>query len=181
MTDYLWREGNFVMHRLAFKQGTTFIVMMALTAPLAIADSPAETTAANAAKDAVEVMNRTLNDFVRGKGPKNMKCDDFYSPDAILLHDKQKIVFGTKELAENCPTPDPSVTQDFFGSYRKLAAASGELVIDSGWVKHAGPNGVEEYRYMDVWLKQPDGSWKMIRDMMIPLTPPATNTATKQQ
>lgn len=162
------------MQRSGFGEGVAVVVTMALTASLAIAAAPPDTAAAKTAKDSVEAMNRKLNDFISGKASKQTTCGDFYAADVVFLQDKHPIMYGNKVMLEGCPTPDPSIKEDFFGSTRKLAAASGDLVIDSGWVKFPrGPLKGQTHTFMAVWQKQADGSWKLIRDMTIPPRQPA--------
>ena len=105
-----------------------------------------------------------------------------YSPNVEPLQGKAAITEGNKQWYA-------SIDADSIAAGRDGLLSSGDLAVETGWYYFKGKLGgqaVEDRgRYINVWQRQADGSWKVVRDMTnsslpVPGTqPPAAGDAKK--
>jgi len=79
-----------------------------------------------------------------------------------------------------------SIQPDSIAAGRDGLLSSGDLAVETGWYyfkgKMFGQPGLDSGRYINVWQRQPDGSWKIVRDMansMLPM-PGVQDAGTKK-
>ncbi|MGQ0642023.1 MAG: YybH family protein, partial [Gemmatimonadaceae bacterium] len=75
-----------------------------------------------------------------------------------------------------------SIDPDSIAAGRDGLLSSGDLAVESGWYyfkgKMFGQPAEDRGRYVNVWQRQADGSWKIVRDMSnSSLPPPGTQPA----
>jgi len=102
----------------------------------------------------------------------------FWSDDATILAPGMPAVVGKdairKYVAGAFATPGFSIT---WKTDRVEVSQSGDMAYSSGSdrMSYNGPDGkpvTEASNSVDVWKKQPDGSWKCVLDVMSPSAPP---------
>ncbi len=69
-----------------------------------------------------------------------------------------------------------SLQPDSIAAGRDGLLSSGDLAVETGWYyfkgKMFGQAMTDSGRYINVWQRQPDGSWKIVRDMANSMVPP---------
>lgn len=88
----------------------------------------------------------------------------FLTKDAIMLPHNQNPVFGIKEICKAMDSGGKEVlTWEPQGGKIDLA---GNMEFTWGFYTVKLENGKEVYgKYLNVWIKQPDSSWKVLVDM----------------
>lgn len=85
-----------------------------------------------------------------------------YSPNMAPLKGKAAIAEYNKQWFA-------SLQPDSIAAGRDGLLSSGDLAVETGWYyfkgKMTGQAVVDSGRYINVWQRQPDGSWKIVRDM----------------
>jgi ketosteroid isomerase-like protein len=103
-----------------------------------------------------------------------------YSPNAEPISGKAAITaYNTQWFA--------SIEADSLAAGRDGLLSSGDIAVETGWYyfkgKMFGQAAEDRGRYLNVWQRQADGSWKIVRDMANTSLPlpgtPATGTAKK--
>ncbi|HEY7567788.1 MAG TPA: nuclear transport factor 2 family protein [Gemmatimonadaceae bacterium] len=91
-----------------------------------------------------------------------------YSPNMAPIRGKPAIEQYNKEWFA-------SVAPDSIAAGRDGLLSSGDLAVETGWYyfkgKMFGQPAVDSGRYINVWQRQPDGSWKIVRDMANSMLP----------
>lgn len=138
----------------------TLILASALLSSSVVAEPPAESAAAIAAKAAVEKMNSKLQNFM--KDVQHSGCSDFYADDAYILPPGRPALHGRAQF----DIPTCGGGGEVYGSEIMTASDDGTLVVDLGWLKTGVNSGkLKVGKYMAIWGKQPDGSWKIEREI----------------
>ncbi len=94
----------------------------------------------------------------------------YYADDAVVLPPNMPIVNGKAGAQQTWLTmlvPDNSIS---WTTSTAVSAASGDMVVTQGTytASFQGPDGKavpETGKYLEVWKKQADGSWKVVRDI----------------
>jgi ketosteroid isomerase-like protein len=152
------------------------ILTLAACAPLAACNpapsAPADTAAAVAAVKAVE--GGMLAAF---KAHDAAKPASFYTADAEIMVPFEAVVRGgdvAKSTAEDFK--DPAFSIDFTNT-RTEVAAGGDMAFTHGTFHVTYPNPAPKKpdtmdgRYVTVFRKQADGSWKAVQDISTPGAP----------
>ena len=102
-----------------------------------------------------------------------------YTPNMPPLRGKAAIEAYNKEWFA-------SIQPDSIAAGREGLLSSGDLAVETGWYyfkgKLLGQPGLDSGRYINIWQRQPDGSWKIVRDMansMLPM-PGVQDAGTKK-
>ena len=104
-----------------------------------------------------------------------------YSPNAEPIQGKAAITEYNKQWFA-------SLQPDSLAAGRDGLLSSGDLAVETGWYyfkgKMFGQAAEDRGRYLNVWQRQGDGSWRIIRDMAnsslpLPGTQPASSGAGK--
>lgn len=98
---------------------------------------------------------------------------EIFAEDGVQLAGSGKIFKGRKEIRERQQTAmsgaDPGVKVTVTTTHVWL---DGDTAYESGKYKYEytekGKPGVDEGRYVTIWKKQKDGSWKLAMDMGVP-------------
>lgn len=103
-----------------------------------------------------------------------------YSPNMSPLTGKPAILEYNKQWFA-------SIQPDSIAAGRDGLLSSGDLAVETGWYyfkgKMNGQAATDSGRYLNVWQRQTDGSWKIVRDMsnsMAPM-PGAQDAGTKKR
>jgi ketosteroid isomerase-like protein len=96
----------------------------------------------------------------RGPGPA---FQAFAAPDVTLLNAAQPHT-TPEQLGKGFP-PDLQIAWE---PDEAVISAGGDLGYTMGHATVTHPDKVEKSRYLTIWRKQPDGSWKFILDGGVP-------------
>jgi uncharacterized protein (TIGR02246 family) len=141
--------------------------LAACSSPSSQSGQPADTRAADA--DAIRAADAEWGKAMQAKDVD--KSISFYAEDAILLGDKAPAMTGRENIRKEFQTmlSQPSGTVAFTNAGVEVAR-SGDIAWDYGTYKYAGidksgkPMSVTG-KYLTVWKKQSDGTWKAVGDM----------------
>jgi len=155
----------------------------ARTTPSTTDQSTAASSTTNSPADVAAARNYIADADARWQAAENdgdvNTVSQFYSDSVITMYEDQPTNIGreavTKSLAEELARSKPSGvtfhTDDLM--------VSGDLAIETGTEKSmvtprgGGKRVAHTGRYMTVWHRESDGTWKVVRDMDA-TTPPAT-------
>jgi len=130
----------------------------------------------------IKAVKETEAQWVKDANSKDVeKWVNHYSADASLLFPNAPILNGSGPIREALKPfmADPNFSLNF-SSNRVEAAKSGDLVVTQGTYKmtFSGPGNeklTDDGKYITVFRKQVDGTWKAVQDMLnsdLPLPPP---------
>jgi ketosteroid isomerase-like protein len=112
-----------------------------------------------------------------------------YSDDAVVLPPNAPVATDKASIQKQWASMLTPGTQATWTPTKVEAAASGDMVYDSGTyqVNMKGPDGKpasDTGKFLAVWKKQADGSWKCVEDTWnsdLPAVAPAPATAKKKK
>jgi len=148
--------------------------------------APAPPSAVDSRADALKQIRAAEEEAIRAFGKRDADLSaSFYAPDAALMMTNMPIVQGAaiKPLLKEMMA-DPNFTMAF-NTAKVEAPKSGEFGYSRGTytLTMTDPKSKkilrETGKYLTVYAKQPDGSWKIVDDINnpdAPATPVAANT-----
>jgi ketosteroid isomerase-like protein len=94
----------------------------------------------------------------------------YYTADAMVMPPNMKAVTGQKPVHDAWAAMLVPGAKISWAANKVESSASGDLVYDQGTysVTVPGPDGKwvsDDGKYLGVWKKQPDGSWKEVEDI----------------
>jgi ketosteroid isomerase-like protein len=105
-----------------------------------------------------------------------------YADNAVSYSPNSAPIEGKAAITEYNRTWFASIAPDSLAAGRDGLLSSGDLAVETGWYyfkgKMFGQAAEDRGRYINVWQRQADGSWKIVRDMAnssmpMPGMPPA--------
>lgn len=92
-----------------------------------------------------------------------------YAENAVSYSPNLPPIVGKAAIAENNKQWFASIEPDSIAAGRDGLLSSGDLAVETGWFyfkgKMFGQAAADSGRYINVWQRQADGSWKIVRDM----------------
>lgn len=137
------------------------VAFMAMASALTTTPSRAESAAALSAKQAVAAASQQFLQSIAAKDA--VKAASFYSEDAHVLATGMDL--RGRAAMQDLYVQSLAQTSIEMGSTILIASDSGDLVVDTGWVKFPTKDNAAG-KYMITWQKQADGQWKMARLML---------------
>jgi ketosteroid isomerase-like protein len=160
------------MHRMRLGIALVFLAGISFALPACQqkqqpAPQPIDTRAA----DEAAIRNASLEWSQAAQAKDLTKCVSYYAEDAQVFPPGGPLVTGADAIRATwgglLSAPGPGLS---FSSTKAEASRGGDLAYESGVYefttldKHGHPN-IEKGKYVVVWKKQPDGSWKAIADI----------------
>jgi len=144
-------------------------------------ESVAEQTKVDTKED-IEAIREQQEEFpLAHKYHDGAKLAEFYTEDAMLIPPDEPIVKGKQAIAEwyerqfkkAQPIENPTVTIEEIEVFGNLAFNRGNFIL-----KFEGETAdkpvILNLRFITIWRKQPDGSWRFYRDIWNTNAPPAS-------
>jgi ketosteroid isomerase-like protein len=156
-------------------QATLFALSLALATPAAGAGQPAAKPAPDA-RATLLALDAHFSDEVGARG--FAAFDGFFAEDAVYLPTFEPRVEGKKAIMESFrPLFDDHTIKLTWTPLRGEVAASGDLGWTTGSyeltrIDDQGSPHVRRGKYVTIWRRQPDGSWKAVLDGGNPDSPP---------
>jgi len=123
------------------------------------------------ADDAVAIMNSATPDL-------DAYARTYYAPDAVVLPPNAPVVTGEAAIADFLKS-FPTITNFHFDLVH-VEGTSEMAWVQGSYSMTMTPEGSEPIddtgKYIEIWKKQADGSWKVVRDIFnsdLPVAPPA--------
>jgi uncharacterized protein (TIGR02246 family) len=143
------------------------VCLGACSSPSSPSAQPADTRAADA--DAIRAADIEWNKAMQARDVD--KSVSFYADDAILLANKNPVITDHQKIRKEFEgmLSEPSAGLNFTNTGVEVAR-SGDLAWDRGTYEFtstdkSGKAVTERGKYLTIWRKQADGSWKAIADM----------------
>ena len=151
---------------------TTASLLIVLTAACETSGNRAEPSAATMTEQDRAGINKTRNEYVSAwKAANAEQLANLYTTDALVLYPNQPAVVGSGAIL--------AYFKSFFAEFtpKDFELTSAEIEIAGTWAfdrgtyrlraeARAGGNPLEDHgKYLVVLQRQPDGSWKVARDM----------------
>jgi uncharacterized protein (TIGR02246 family) len=139
------------------------------------AESGAATeTAAPAATDpaavraAIDAANKAGVESFNAGTPDGMLAN--YAEDAVVMMSGMKAMIGKAAITEGMKGMFTSMDMKNFSTTTADVMVSGDMAVETGTLIYdSGPKGgtlvSDTAKYLTVWKKQRDGSWKIVRDI----------------
>ena len=119
---------------------------------------------------------RSAIDAANAKAAAAMKANDSatalanYADDAVVMMANQKAWRGRAEISSGIGGLMAVMTIKDVAFDTKDVMVDGDLAVETGEFKmtlqpKGGPEIKDEGKYLTVWKKQADGSWKIVRDI----------------
>ncbi len=166
---------------LVKRQGRWWITAVLDLIPMAPPENVAEQTKVDTKED-IEAIREQQEEFpLAHKYHDGAKLAEFYTEDAMLIPPDEPIIKGKQAIAEwyerqfkkAQPIENPTVTIEEIEVFGNLAFNRGNFIL-----KFEGETAdkpvILNLRFITIWRKQPDGSWRFYRDIWNTNAPPAS-------
>jgi uncharacterized protein (TIGR02246 family) len=135
-------------------------------APAAAAAAAATDPAA--VRAAIDAANKQGMDSFNAGKPDGMVAN--YADDAIVMMPGMKAMKGKAEIDAGVKGMFAAMDMKNFKATTTDVMVSGDMAVETGTLTmEAGPKGgklaADTTKYITVWKKQADGSWKIVRDI----------------
>jgi uncharacterized protein (TIGR02246 family) len=127
-------------------------------------------------RQAIEATNaRFIADFKAGNAAA---LSTHYTPDAIVMAPSAPAMRGTEAITTGIGDFFKQLNVPDFTLTTEDVVVAGDLAIETGaWTmsvqpKAGGPAAPDKGKYIVIWKQQPDGSWKLHRDIWNSDNPP---------
>ena len=121
---------------------------------------------------AKRAINRTRNEYVSAwRAASADRIANLYTDDALVLYPNQAAIAGRTAIRAYFTSFFAEFTQEVFELTSAEIEVAGPWAFDRGTVRwrgvpRAGGDPVEDHgKYLVILQRQPDGSWKVARDM----------------
>jgi uncharacterized protein (TIGR02246 family) len=136
----------------------------------------ATATDANAVREAIDAANARFVDAAK-RGDTSI-VDAIFAEDVVVMMSNEPAKRGREAAREGFARTFVPGTVKEFSLKTDDVAAGGDLAVETGaYEMTLQPKGAKEVKdkgkYITVWKRQPDGSWKIVRDMVnsdLPMT-----------
>jgi len=179
------QQGRFVWTDVLVRRGGRWVIVAAqdVIAPASevsntgLFDMPPSTAGERSRSDSSVVRDRAAIDSVRIRYATTWKTGDaeqlafLYTPDALVLYPNQPAVRGRAEIVTYFRGFFAEFAQEVFELTSEEIQVAGPWAFDRGTVRwrgvpRKGGEPVDDLgKYLVVLHRQPDGSWKVARDM----------------
>ncbi len=140
---------------------------------------PAEVESARrvaAAESAIRAADEAWAKAAETKGLEGFMS--FYAPDARALPPNEPIAVGLDAIRKSVKPMFDASSRVTWRPTQVVAARSGEIGYAQGTyeITMKDPSAkppIERGKYLEIWKKQPDNTWKCTEDMFSPDAPPA--------
>jgi uncharacterized protein (TIGR02246 family) len=132
-------------------------------------------------RDEIAAINQRENEFlVAHEFNDGARLAEFYTDDALLIPPDEPIVRGKKAIAEwyenefkkAPPIENPKVTLEDIEIRGDLAFLRGNFILKFEG-ESAGKPIIQNLRFVSIWQRQPDDTWKFCCDIWNTNAPPA--------
>ena len=124
---------------------------------------PADTALTDADREAIRAVHRNFADWVKSKNSEAIS--QVYQEDGVLMAPGAPAVVGRADIKAFGdafpPVVEFSLTEDAIDGNADVAYVRGRYSITLG--TEGSP--AEDGKFVEVWRKQPDGSWKLAIDI----------------
>lgn len=130
--------------------------------------APAAANDPAAVRAAIDAANKSAMDAANAGTPDGMMAN--YADDAIVMMPGMKAMSGKAAIDAGMKGMFSSMDIKNFRATTTDVMVSGDLAVETGALMlDAGPKGgkltADTIKYVTVWKKQADGSWKVVRDI----------------
>lgn len=152
---------------------STLILIAALTVPImcAVAGNDDQSTVLADARKAIDKGNAQWVD-AWDKAEASLIAS-LFAPDGVMLRRNGKTAKGPQEILEHMKPVLESAGKGVKATVTTVGLwLDGEIAYETGKYSYAfqekGQPTTDVGRYVTIWKRQPDGSWKIIMDMGVP-------------
>lgn len=145
------------------------MVAVAACGPVGTGDQPAAHVTNEQDRDGI---NKTRNDYVSAwKAADADRVANLYTTDALVLYPNQPAVAGRSAIGTYFKSFFDELSQEHFELTSAEIEVVGPWAFDRGAYRwkgkpRAGGEAIEDHgKYLVILQRQPDGSWKVARDM----------------
>jgi uncharacterized protein (TIGR02246 family) len=149
----------------------------AVTSDSAAGVAATAATDAGAVRQGIDAANAKFVDAVK-RGDTTMAIADNYADDAIVMNPGTESWRGREAIRKGFSGMATAMTVKDFNLKTDDVALGGDLAVETGsYEMTVQPKGGKEMKdkgkYVVVWKRQADGSWKIVRDVFNSDVPPA--------
>ena len=167
---------------LVKRNGRWLITAVSDFTPQAPSKSTTEQTKVNM-QDEIKAIHKREDEFLAAHSfYDGAKLADFYTDDALLIPPNEPIVHGKKAIAEwyenefkkAPPIENPKVTLEDIEICGNMAFIRGDFILKFEGQITDKPI-IQNLRFISIWQRQSDDTWKFYCDIWNTNTPPASN------